>query len=128
MSLMSATKPSDEFKALLMLRTPDQYTIWKARVGDACCATHKSIFDVTDQDCAVGLKEYDDNKKKSDAVDWVGKCWMIITGSLHDDIYSKVSHVQRGCIQSLLEEVSQALVVNNMEEVQPLLLMAKAKT
>jgi hypothetical protein len=46
--------------------------------------------------------------------------WTILTTSLHDDVYRKVNHVARGHIKSLLDEVAHALVVNNLEEVQPL--------
>ena len=48
MSLMS-TKTSDETaKCSTILKTADQYVIWKARVADVCwAATHKSIFDIT---------------------------------------------------------------------------------
>ena len=49
--------------------------------------------------------------------EWVSKCWTILTASLHDDVYRKVNHVQRGCIKSLLDEVAHALVVDNLEEV-----------
>ena len=52
--------------------------------------------------------------------DWVGKCWMVITASLHDDVYRKVNHVRRGAVATLLTEIQHALVVNNLEEVQPL--------
>jgi len=29
-------------------------------------------------------------KKKKKSLDWVGKCWMSITGSLHDELFLKV--------------------------------------
>jgi hypothetical protein len=119
--------------AKITLRTADQYTMWKARVTDACwAATHKDPFQIKDDDCKAALKDFDaaqeqkSKAKKGDAPtgppDWVGKMWMIITGSLHDDIYRKVSHIQRGYIASLLLEIQQALVVNNAEDVPPLML------
>ncbi len=41
-------------------------------------------------------------------------------GLLHDDLYRRVHHVQRGMIPLLLSEISHALVVANLEDV-PLL-------
>ena len=53
-------------------------------------------------------------------LNWVGKCWLTITGALHDDLLVKVAHVQRGHIHSLLAEINAALLVNSAEDVQPL--------
>jgi hypothetical protein len=131
MSLTSAMTESSTLKCSVLLRTADQYPIWKSRVTDACwAATHKDVFAITDEDCKIAVGDFEAAatakmaKKKGEAPvgppDWVGKCWMIITSALHDDVYSKISHVRRGAIQSLLGEIQQALVVNNMEEVAPL--------
>ena len=118
-------------KCSIVLKTADQYDLWKARVSDACwAATHKNLFDVSDEDCKATLAAFEDaaerkaKAKKPDEVvqgpqDWVAKCWMIVTGSLHD-VYRKVCQVPRGFLCSLLKEISHALVVNNLEEVAPL--------
>ena len=98
----------------------DQYDIWKARVTDACwSATLMNVFDVTDEKSAISEleKKVPDNKHK---FEWVGKCWTILTSSLHDDLYRRVNHTPRGFIKSLLNEISHALVVNNFEDVAPL--------
>jgi hypothetical protein len=124
MSLNSAMTAEASLKCSVVLRTADQYDIWKARVTDACwAATHRDIFELTDKACADGLKAYADGKddeKKKGVADWVGKCWMIITSSLHDDVYRKVSQTPKGKIATLLTNIGHALVVNNSEEVQPL--------
>ena len=40
--------------APIVLRTADQYPMWKARVGDLCwSATGKDIFGVTDEQCKI---------------------------------------------------------------------------
>ena len=52
----------------------------------------------------------------------MGKCWLTITASLHDDLLVKVAHVERGKIATLMTEISAALMVNSAEDVQPLLL------
>ena len=52
--------------------------------------------------------------------DWVGKCWVIITSSIHDDLYLKLSHVQRGIIPELLQEIRTALLVTAAETVETL--------
>jgi hypothetical protein len=80
------------------------------------------VFAVTDDECkaAVAVLEGDAKKpEEKSAADWVGKCWTIITSSLHDEVYLKVNHVSRGLIKSLLSEIAHA-IVNNLEEVQPL--------
>ena len=111
-------------KCSVILKTADQYDIWKSRVTDACwCATAKNVFNLSDDECkhAIELLEHPDTKPEHKAAaDWVGKCWTIITTSLHDEVYVKVTHVSRGLIKSLLSEISHAMVVNNLEEVQPL--------
>jgi hypothetical protein len=133
MSLQDNMTQDSAHKCSVVLKTADQYDMWKARVTDACwAACHRNVFDLSDNDCKTGLALYDEaaerkaKSKKGDTdlvvgpPDWVGKCWIIITQSLHDDVYRKVSHIPRGAIRSLLLEVGHALVVNNLEEVPPL--------
>lgn len=112
-------------RCAVVLKTADQYTVWKSRVGDACwAACHKDIWKVNFADCHEALTQYDDKKDVDLATksknDWVGHCWMIITSSLHDELYTRVSHVSRGDIPGLLKEISHALVINTAEDVQPL--------
>ena len=115
----SAVSTAVPARCAVILRTADQYDIWRNRVGDACwAATCKDVFSITDEQCKVAIQELEQKTDKKS--EWVGKCWTIITSSLHDDVYRKVNHVARGFIKSLLDEVAHALVVNNMEEVQPL--------
>jgi hypothetical protein len=108
-------------------------------VADSCwAATHRDIFSITDGDCKTGMEAYENaldaraKAKKAEAVvgpdDWVGKCWLIITTSLDNEVYRKVSHVRKGAIQSLLTEIQNTLVVNNMEEVAPLRIELYAAT
>ena len=83
-----------------------------------------------DKDCQRGVDAYINaqearaktpkNEAPEGPQDWVGKCWLIITSSLHDDVYRKVSHVPRGHIKSLLEEINHTLVLNQADAVQPL--------
>ena len=106
----------DLTKCPMILKTADQYDVWKARVADACwSATGKDIFALTDEAC---LQKAADKAKK--VTDWLGKCWQIVTSSLHDELYRKVSHIPRGQLRLLLIEISHALVVSNLEDVQPL--------
>ena len=53
-------------------------------------------------------------------LDAVGKCWSIITTSLHDDLFLKLVHVEQGHIATLMAEIRAALLVNIAEDVQPL--------
>src|SRR5262249_10262344 len=93
---------------------------WKARVTN-WAATHIDVFNLKDADCLKALHAYNEAKAadKKPVEAWVGRCWMIITASLHDDVYRKVSQTTKGCIHTLLLNIGHALVVN-IEEVQPL--------
>jgi len=54
----------------VLLKTADQYDIWKARVTDACwAATTRNVFNVTDEDCTRGLDAF------VEAKEGVDKCW-----------------------------------------------------
>jgi hypothetical protein len=109
-------------KCAVLLKTADQYDIWKARVSDACwCATLKDVFTVSDEECKASIAALEAKDQKDKHLhEWVGKCWTVVTASLHDDVYRKVNHVSRGLIKSLLTEISHTLVVSNLEEVGPL--------
>jgi hypothetical protein len=120
-------------KAAVILKTADQYDLWKARIADMCwAATGKDLFKLADDECEAALEALEGDDDVEDAAaaaaaakakakaQWVHKCWTLVTCSLHDDIYRKVNHVERGHMSTLLKEISHALVVNNLEEVQPL--------
>jgi transposase InsO family protein len=119
---MDAAAGSSAIKCTMVLKTVDQYDIWKGRVSDACwSATLKNLFEISDDDCKAAIRKLEEkDPKEKHLYDWVGKCWNIITSSIHDEVYRRVNHVPRGLIQSLLTEISHALVVNNLEEVSPL--------
>ena len=101
------------------LKTADQYDLWRARTADACwAATGMDLFALDEDDCdtaILGVSSPDPDERK--LYDWVNKMWMIVTHSLHDDLYKKVAHVQRGMLPVLLREISHALVVSNLEDV-----------
>jgi hypothetical protein len=109
-------------KCAIVLRTADQYDMWKARVADVCwSATGKDVFAVTDDDCkAVMALIGDPAAEKKMGYEWLTKCWNLVTNSLHDDVYRKVNHVTRGLLQTLLTEICHTLVINNAEEVPAL--------
>jgi hypothetical protein len=109
MSLM-ASQMDSPLKCPVVLRTADQYPSWKQRVTTACwAATHRNVFTITDDECKTALKEHEESKGKSKSgEDWVAKCWLIITLSLHEELFSKVSHVTPGYIQTLLTEINAA--------------------
>jgi len=91
---------------LVILKTADQYDLWKARIADACwAATGLDLFTVDDDDCdtaLMGLAGGDAEERKQ--YDWLNKMWLLVTGSLHDDLYRKVHHVKRGMIQICLRK------------------------
>jgi hypothetical protein len=102
------------------LRTADQYLAWRTRVADKCWAiSGRDILSVADDVCQKAMTVALESPNFVQ-LNWVGKCWLTITGALHDDLLIKVAHVQRGHIHSLLAEISAALLVNSAEEVQPL--------
>ena len=82
-------------KCAIVLRTADQYPMWKARVGDVCwSATGRDVFAVTDDECKAVIKVVEDPAAERKAKDeWLTKCWNIVTNSIHDDVYRKVNHV-----------------------------------
>jgi hypothetical protein len=83
------------------------------------------VFSITDIACiaindalkaVAELKEDSSDSRKKDTV---GKCWTIITSSLHDDLFIKLVHVEPGRIETLMAEIRSALLVNIAEDVQP---------
>ena len=59
-------------------------------------------------------------EEKVDRADPIGKCWTLITQSLHDDLFLKLVHVEHGLIATLMLEIRAALLVNIAEDIQPL--------
>jgi hypothetical protein len=114
----------------ISLRTAEQYHLWKARVHAACwAATRLDVFTITNEVCDTlaaspsTSEEKDKPRPASESPkvkDPVGKCWTLITGSLHDDLFIKLVHVQSGHIASLMAEIRSALLVNIAEDAQPL--------
>ena len=120
MSLMSADTSANEgrFHVKVMLRTADQYPLWKARINSACwSATRISVFAVSDEDCSKASANFANGYEKRD---WVGKCWIIVTSALHDELFLKLAHVEQGHIATLMSEIRAALLVNIAEDIQPL--------
>ena len=111
-------------KCPVTLRTADQYDMWKSRVADSCWAVaRKDVFKVTDDECKAALATLDEVEAKNGNIApflWVGKCWAIITTSLHDDLYRKLNSVPRGLVAMLLKEIAHALSRNTIDEVAPL--------
>jgi len=84
----------------VLLKSADQFSLWKARVGAAIwAATNKDVF-------AVGEDEKDPENK------WMGKAWMILTSSLDDELFMKLAHVPQGNIPAMLREIQSALMMN----------------
>lgn len=103
-----------------LLKTADQYLAWRARIYDKCWAvTGHDLSQVTDEECLAGLKNASEEKDASKRDLWVSRCWMIITGSLSDELLLKMT-AQRGCIRSLLNDINISLMINQAEEVTPL--------
>ena len=110
----------------VILRTADQYSLWKVRVSAACwSATRIHIFNTTDTECDAASDAFAAGDLK---LDWVGRCWLIITSAIHDDLIMKLSHVEDGKLGSLIQEIRSALLVNIAEDVQPLRLELYAAT
>ena len=51
--------------------------------------------------------------------DLIGKCWTLVTSSLHDDLFLKLVHVEPGAMATLMQEIRSALLVNIAEDIQP---------
>ena len=73
------------------LKTVDQFLAWRTRVLNKCWATTgRDVSLLSDEVCIKAVMAEND-QKESDKSHWVGKCWLIITGSLHDDLLMKVA-------------------------------------
>jgi len=118
---MSANATSGlEDRVRIVLRTADQYYLWKARINASCwAATRIDVFSVTDTFCRKKMEDYV-AEEKVDRADPIGKCWTLITQSLHDDLFLKLVHVEHGLIATLMLEIRAALLVNIAEDIQPL--------
>ena len=79
-----------------LLRSTDQFQLWKARVTAACWSSaRRDIFTVTDDQCIEAINAAEKGEQKND---WVGKSWLILINSLHDDLFIKVAHIEQGHI------------------------------
>ena len=121
---MSLTLTSHDSNKVI-LKSADQYHLWKARTHAACwAATRLNVFDITDEECLQITSDYDKSlaeRKKDDSTrDVIGKSWTIITASLHDDLFLKLIHVPSGHIATLMSEIRAALLVNIADDIQPL--------
>jgi hypothetical protein len=123
MSLTAAGSAVVDELPKVVLRSSDQFALWKERVSNLCwAATHVDVFSLSDDQCDRIMKAYDDAKKDrgGNVVDVVGKCWVLLTSHLSDELLMKVSHVRKGAIATLLFEIRAGLCVNTMDDVQPL--------
>lgn len=69
----------------VILRTADQYELWKCRIHALCWSkTNVSIFEVSSADCLERKEKGKGAKDKDKDYDWIGKCWMLISRSLHN--------------------------------------------
>ena len=97
-------------KCPVTLRTADQYDMWKSRVADSCWAVaRKDVFKVTDDECKAALATLDEVEAKNGNIApflWVGKCWAIITTSLHDDLYRKLNSLTHSLTHSQVLSIS----------------------
>lgn len=122
MSLNANTSAAaDDTRVRVILRTADQYHLWRARVNASCwAATRLQVFTITDKECISLLGKFAEDEKADSRHDVIGKCWTLITTSLHDELFLKLVHVIHGHIASLMDEIRSALLVNIAEDVQPL--------
>jgi hypothetical protein len=118
---LNASSAADDTRVRIILRTADQYHLWRARVNASCwAATRLQVFTVTDNECKQFIKRFADDEKADARQDVLGKCWTLITTSLHDELFLKLVHVEHGLIASLMAEIRSALLVNIAEDIQPL--------
>src|SRR4051794_27428702 len=105
LTAMDISSAAASSKCPVTLRTSDQYDLWKSRVADS----RKDVFTVTDEECKKALASLEEAEEKSGnnvaPFLWVGKCWSIITTSLHDDLYRKLNSVPRGLVATMLKEI-----------------------
>jgi hypothetical protein len=106
----------------VILKSADQYDLWSTRIAGECwSATRMEVFEVTNEQCDACDREVRSEasgkeKKGQHSIDWVAKCWMLITSAIHDDLFVKLKHVPRGNIPLLLQEIRTALMVDSVED------------
>ena len=94
MSLNDDTPPRPK---TFVLKTADQCELWKARICAKCFfSTHHDPFLVKDEDCIRDMNPVAEGEilAARPPLEWVGRMWLIIIGSLHDDLFIKLTHVQ----------------------------------
>ena len=109
-------------KSRIQLRTTDQYSLWLARTSTACwSATGIDTCHLKNADYVKASAAYKQSRTtdyKGDILtDWVGKCWSIITLSLHDELFVKLTQVPPGQIETLLSEIQGALLIDAGSEI-----------
>jgi hypothetical protein len=122
---LTGTEAAATLTPKIILKTGEQYNLWKERVSTTCWAlTHVDVFTLTDEQCAKLIAIAEEPKqaegKSYVQIDIVGKCWTVLTSHLSDDLFLKVSHVAKGNIASLIAEIRASLAVSTVEDVQPL--------
>jgi hypothetical protein len=116
---MSLNRADDFAIPRVILRTGDQFALWKERVAATCwAATRLDVFSLSDDDCDLLIQEH--HESKSDKLDKIGKCYLTITSLLSDEVFVKVAHVQKGKLASLIGEIRAALAVNAVDDINPL--------
>ena len=105
----------------IILKTGEQYNIWKARISSACWAlTRADVFSLTDEQC-VQMMEARDAAEGKDVrggfapdIYIIGKCWSVLTSHLSDDLFLKTAHVKKGHIATLIAEIRASLAVSTV--------------
>ena len=118
MSLNDDTPPRPK---TFVLKTADQYELWKARICAKCFfSTHHDPFLVKDEDCIRDMNPVAEGEilAARPPLEWVGRMWLIIIGSLHDDLFIKLTHVQHGHVETMMKEIRAALLVDMGNDVQ----------
>ena len=94
-----------------------QYSLWLARTSTACWSA-TGIDTCHFKNASAAYKQSRTTDYKGDLLtDWVGKCWSIITLSLHDELFVKLTHVPPGQIETLLSEIQGALLIDAGSEI-----------
>src|SRR5690349_3773284 len=88
-------------RSRVILRSAENYDIWRIRVSAECwAATRKELFEISQEQVDAFNSEIKTAPTKKDKTgldyDWVTQIWGILTTSLHDELLLKTRHITKG--------------------------------
>lgn len=96
--------PVEEVDIPIKLKSAKDYPAWRAYMSNACwvASQGKEMGELKPSDC--------EPNEKGEYPLWLRTCWGLIVRSLDDTVMLRVTHVKKGRIPELLEEIYWAVM------------------